>query len=62
MSWLGLAAIAGIDPLPFLYSDDEVEIEFLTIVANKAIEAQHQLYKGLAREIIQQLGIALGGK
>lgn len=50
------------DPLPFLTTDDEVEAEYLTIVANKAIEAQHNLYKNLAKEIIKQLSIMLGGK
>ena len=60
VEFIAMAAVAGVDPQSFTDADD-LELEYLILVANKAIEYYELQQRNLAALIINYLGKALGG-
>jgi hypothetical protein len=58
---LAAASLAGIDPEQFLEAD-ELKVQLLTLVANRAIELDQVKQKNQAAYIINYLGKAFGSE
>lgn len=62
MDFIARATVAGVDPRSFLNAESEEEMEFLRVVAEKAIKSQELQQKNLAIMIINNLSQSMGSK
>lgn len=60
VEFIAMAAVAGIDPRAFAEAD-EIELNYLILVAEKTIDYYQIQQRNLAALIINYLGKALGG-
>lgn len=59
LTFYASAALSGIDPVKFIRTSDELEMAFLTLVANKAIELSDLRQRNQAAHIINALAGSL---
>lgn len=62
MNMIAAATVAGVDPLAWVKTDSDAEIEYLQLVADKAIEVQRQHRIELAGRITENIAKLFGGK
>lgn len=54
--------MAGIDPLTWIRTDDEIELEYMQLVAGEAIKIMSMYREDLANRIVHQVNRMFGGK
>ena len=62
MKIIAAAAVAGIDPMRWLQAESDIEIRYLQLVAEQAIELQSKHRQDLANRIVTNIAILFGVK